>query len=403
MSTPGPASPPDDTPGARDQPLVVYGEANHAYDFGDAHPFTPRRFGPGIDLLRSLGATNITPPTPATDDDLATVHERHYLDLVHMLSGWPEAAAESGFDDRDTPPFYGMHDAAAGVVGGTVHALDRILAGDVLHAFHPGGGLHHAFPGRAGGFCVYNDLAVAIRRARDAGHRVLYVDIDVHHGDGVEAIFWDDPLVQTISFHETGLTLFPGSGFVEDRGGLGAEGSAVNIPLEPGTSDASWIAAVERVVPRVAAVFRPTLLVTAQGCDGHALDPLSNLSLTTSAFHRASRLLDDVAHRRAGGRWLATGAGGYDVYRVVPRSWALVWLAQAHRELPQETPPDWRARWAGAATRHGQAPPPAHLIDPPDTAPVESTAVAERNRATAEEALEHTLAVLAARHGPGSA
>ncbi len=400
MSTPGPVPSPAAPTDAHAQPLVVYGEASHAYDFGDAHPFTPRRFGPGMDLLRSLGATNISPPTPVSDVELATVHQRDYIDLVRMLSDYPEAAAESGFDDRDTPPFYGMHDAAAGVVGGTVHAMARILAGDVVHAFHPGGGLHHAFPSRAGGFCVYNDLAVAIRCARDAGHRILYVDIDVHHGDGVEAIFWDDPLVQTLSFHETGLTLFPGSGFVEDRGGHGAEGSAVNIPLEAGTSDASWLAAIERVVPEVAAAFRPTLLVTAQGCDGHVFDPLSNLALTTIAFHRAARLLDAIAHRHAGGRWLATGAGGYDVYRVVPRSWALIWLAQAHRDVPPETPADWRERWSALASRYRQGPPPVELLDPPGTAPDEAPTVAEHNLATAEQALEHTLAVLAARHAP---
>jgi acetoin utilization protein AcuC len=397
-----PVPSPVDSPDAHGpEPLVVYGPANHAYDLGDTHPFTPRRFGPGISLLRALGATRIADPTPVTDEELATVHTRRYIGLVQLLSDYPEAAAESGFDDRDTPPFYDMHQATAGVVGGTVHAVDRILAGEAVHAFHPGGGLHHAFPGRAGGFCVYNDLAVAIRRARDAGHRVLYVDTDVHHGDGVEAIFWDDPLVQTISFHQTGLTLFPGSGFVEDRGGDGAEGSAVNIPLEPGTSDASWLAAVGRVVPAVAAAFRPTLLVTAQGCDGHALDPLSNLSLSTVAFHRAARLLDDVAHRHAGGRWLATGAGGYDVYRVVPRSWALVWLAQAHRGVPPQTPSEWRERWAPDAARYDQGPPPAVLLDPPGTSPDEAPEVAARNAATAAEALEHTLRVLAERHGPG--
>jgi acetoin utilization protein AcuC len=381
------------------EPLVVYGDASLAYDLGHGHPFTPRRFGPGIDLLRAVGAESFTAPTPVNDAELATVHQRHYIDLVRTLSDYPEAAEELGFDDRDTPPFYGMHEAAAGVVGGTVHALDRILAGEVQHAFHPGGGLHHAFPGRAGGFCVYNDVAVAIRRARDAGHRVLYVDVDVHHGDGVEAIFWDDPLVQTISIHESGLTLFPGSGFVEDRGGDGAEGSAVNIPLEAGTSDASWLAAVERVVPAVAAAVRPTLLVSVQGCDGHHLDPLSNLELSTNAFHRASRLLDSLAHQYAEGRWLACGAGGYDVYRVVPRSWALVWLAQAHREVPDETPAPWRERWAAEAERYRQAPPPVRFLDRAGATSTESAATADRNAATAGRALEHTLHVLAARHG----
>jgi acetoin utilization protein AcuC len=381
-------------------PPVVYGPANHAYDFGDPHPFTPRRFGPGIDLLRELGATAFLDPAPASDADLLAVHEARYLRLVRLLSDYPEAAAESGFDDRDTPPFYGMHEAAAAVVGGTLQAMERILAGTVDHAFHPGGGLHHAFPGRAGGFCVYNDLAVAIRRARDAGHRVLYVDIDAHHGDGVEAVFWEDPLVQTVSIHESGLTLFPGSGFEDDRGGHGAEGSAVNIPLLAGTTDASWLEAVERVVPAVADAFRPSLLVTVQGCDGHRLDPLSNLELTTSALDRAARLLDEVAHRHAGGRWLATGAGGYDVYRVVPRSWALTWLAMAHRDVPAVTPAGWRERWADAAERLGQGPLPTAFLDAPED-PGTSAGIVQRNREIVVQALDHTLYVLGDRdRGP---
>jgi acetoin utilization protein AcuC len=278
--------------------------------------------------------------------------------------------------------------------------MEQILAGARLHAFHPGGGLHHAFPARASGFCVFNDVAVAIRRARDEGHRVLYVDVDVHHGDGVEAIFWDDPLVQTVSIHQSGLTLFPGTGWVEDRGGEGAEGSAVNIPLEPGTSDASWLAVLESVVPAVAATFRPTILVTLNGADAHAADPLANLQLTTRAFGQAARLLDEIAHQHAGGRWLATGGGGYDVYGAVPRNWAMVWLAQAHREAPVETPLAWRERWIQEAARRRVSLPPTLMLDPEGTAVAESPAVAAANRATAARALERTLHVLAERHGP---
>ncbi len=381
------------------EPLVVYGPASHAYDFGPGHPFTPRRFGPGIDLLRELGASFFEPPVPASDEALATVHTRRYLASVERLSHYPELADEEAVTDHDTPPFYGMHEAAATVVGGTLHAMEEILEGRQLHAFHPGGGLHHAFPGRASGFCVFNDVAVAIRRAREAGHRVLYVDVDVHHGDGVEAIFWEDPEVQTVSFHETGLTLFPGTGWVEDRGGVGAEGSAVNIPLEPGTSDASWLEVVETVVPLVAAAFRPTLLVTLNGADAHAFDPLSNVRLTTEAMRRAARLLDDIAHAHAGGRWLATGGGGYDVYRVVPRNWGLVWLAQAHRPVPVHTPAAWRERWAAEAARHRQGPPPELMVDPAGTAMGESSSIAAANRATASRALEHALRILDGRRG----
>jgi acetoin utilization protein AcuC len=240
---------------------------------------------------------------------------------------------------------------------------------------------------------------VAIRRARDVGHRVLYVDVDVHHGDGVEAIFWDDPLVQTVSVHESGLTLFPGTGWVEDRGGEGAEGSAVNIPLEHATSDASWLAVLESVVPAVAAAFRPTILVTLNGSDAHASDPLANLQLTTSAFRRSAQLLDEVAHQYAGGRWLATGGGGYDVYSAVPRNWAMVWLAQAHREAPVETPVAWRERWIPEAVRRRVPPPSALMLDPEGTAVPESQLVAQLNCATAAKALEHTLRILSERHG----
>lgn len=380
-------------------PLVVYGPANHAYDFGPGHPFTPRRFGPGMDMLRELGADGdaFVPPAPATSADLATVHARRFLASIERLSDYPEMADEEGVTDNDTPPFYGMHEAGAAVVGGTLAAMDEILGGRRLHAFHPGGGLHHAFPARASGFCVFNDVAIAIRRARDAGHRVLYVDVDVHHGDGVEAIFWDDPLVQTVSVHESGLTLFPGSGWVEDRGGEGAEGSAVNIPLEHGTSDASWLAVLESVVPALAAVFRPTILVTLNGSDAHAYDPLANLQLTTGSFARAARLFDAVAHEHAGGRWLATGGGGYDVYRAVPRNWGLLWLAQAHREAPVETPAVWRERWAPEASRHRAGLMPDLMLDPAGVARPETESIAAANRTTAAIALEHTLAVLAER------
>ena len=387
---------PDPEPG---QPLVIYGAASRDYDFGPHHPFTPRRFGPGIDLLEAVGATSFEAPAPATDEELLRVHDRDYVATVRMLSDYPDAAAMMGFDSPDTPAFYGMHEAAATVVGGSLGAMDHVLSGAHPHAFHPGGGLHHAFPGRASGFCIYNDVAAAILRARDAGHRVMYVDLDVHHGDGVEGIFWNDRDVLTLSFHETGLALFPGSGFVDDRGGHEAYGSAVNVPLEPGSSDASWLAVIELVVPPLAAAFRPTLLVTQHGCDSHALDPLAHLEITTTAMDRAARLLDRIAHEHAGGRWLATGGGGYDVYRVVPRAWSLVWLAQAHRSVPVDTPAGWQERWSDEARRYHQGPPPATMLDPAGVAAREASPVLENNLATGRRALEHTLAILAERSG----
>jgi hypothetical protein len=236
----------------------------------------------------------------------------------------------------------------------------------VEHAYHPGGGLHHAMPDRASGFCIYDDPALAIAWARRAGWRVLYVDLDVHHGDGVQAIHYADPGVLTISFHESGDYLFPGTGSPDELGVGTAAGTAVNVPLEPWTGERAWLRAVESVVPPLAAAFAPDIVVSQHGADSHAWDPLAHLRVTTTAMGSAARLVDRIAHRRARGCWLATGGGGYDVYRVVPRAWALTWLAAAHREAPAETPPAWRERWGAEAARYGQAPPSQRFEDEPN-------------------------------------
>ena len=290
-----------------------------------------------------------------------------------------------------------MHQASAAVAGGSLAAMDLILSGQVEHAFHPGGGLHHAMASRASGFCIYNDVALAVARARDAGHRVLYVDLDVHHGDGVQALFWHDPQVLTFSIHETGQALFPGTGFVEERGGSGAEGTKVNVPLLPYSGDASWLPVVESIVPALAEAFRPSVLVTQHGSDSHALDPLAHLRMTTAAYWQADQLLDEIAHRYTDGRWLATGGGGYDVYRVVPRAWSLVSLAQGHQQPPTETPLDWRERWAQEAERYGQAPPSEVYIDPAGTIADDPRQLMEQNRRTAERALSESLRLLSER------
>jgi acetoin utilization protein AcuC len=377
-------------------PLVVYGEWSERYDFGPGHPLTPRRFGPGIDLLRSCGASDFLAPEPASDSALERLHEPAYIAAVKRLSSNPDGPAVAGIGyGGDCPPFTGMHEASAAVAGGSLAAMDAILDGRRRRAFHPGGGLHHAMAGRASGFCIYNDVALAVARARDAGHRVLYVDLDVHHGDGTQALFWDDPQVLTFSIHETGLSLFPGTGFVEENGGPGARGTAVNVPLLPYSGDDSWLPAVESVVPALADAFRPTMLVSQHGCDSHALDPLAHLLVTTRAYERADRLLDELALRHTDGRWLATGGGGYDVYRVVPRAWSLVWLTQSRADLP-EIPAAWRDRWAKDAERHGQSPPAEALLDPVGLAADDPPELVSANRATADRALEQALELLGA-------
>ncbi len=344
--------------------LLVYGPRSPTYDFGPGHPLTPRRFGPGLDLLRAVGAEPGLAPEPAPDDELLWCHTARYIDTVKRFSvdpfGFPSAGIGEGGDD---PPFAGMHDAGAAVAGGSLRAIEAVLRGEVEHAFHPGGGLHHAMPDRASGFCIYDDPALAISRARRDGLRVLYVDLDVHHGDGVQAIHAADPGVLTLSFHETGRYLFPGTGGVGELGDGTAAGTSVNVPLEPGTGEAAWLGAVRTLLPELAAAFGPDVIVSQHGADSHAWDPLAHLLVTTTAMGEAARLVDRVAHRYAGGRWLATGGGGYDAYRVVPRSWSLVWLAGAHRQVPDATPVAWRERWATEGARYGQAPLPATFDD----------------------------------------
>ena len=376
--------------------LLVYGPRSGSYDFGPGHPLTPRRFGPGLDLLRSLGAEPGLAPEPAIDDELRLCHTRRYIDVVKRFSANPFSGdSDAGIGEGgDDPPFAGMHEAGAMVAGGSLRAVEAILRGDEEHAFHPGGGLHHAMAGRASGFCIYNDPAEAIARARRDGLRVLYVDLDVHHGDGVQAIHWDDPGVLTLSFHETGRYLFPGTGGVGELGEGAAAGTAVNVPLEPATGEQAWLDAVRALLPQLAAAFAPDLIVSQHGSDAHAWDPLAHLRVTTTAMGQAARLVDGVAHRYAAGRWLATGGGGYDVYRVVPRAWSLTWLAGAHRAVPDAIGGVWRERWAGEAERYGQAPLPATFEDAPNAGmPPDGAQLAAEKRSGSTAALVRRLAV----------
>jgi acetoin utilization protein AcuC len=348
------------------QPLVVYGPWSVRYDFGPDHPLTPARFGPGISLLEALGAMRFLAPEPADDGALRLVHGARYIETVRRAPDDPFSAGFAGLGPGDNPVFPGMHEAAAAVAGGSFAGMELLLGGSELHVFHPGGGLHHALAERASGFCIYNDPAIAIARARQEGLRVLYVDLDVHHGDGVQSVFWDDREVMTISLHESGRYLFPGTGSIDELGGSDARGTKVNMPFEPGTSDGDWLAALERLVPALARRHRPDVLVTQHGCDSHALDPLAHLMLTTRAYAHAALLFDRLAHELCDGRWLATGGGGYDIHRVVPRSWAIVWSAQAHLEPEDELPEAWRVRWSADAERQAQSPIPSTLLDPED-------------------------------------
>jgi acetoin utilization protein AcuC len=336
---------------------VVFDPTLTAYDFGVSHPMSPLRVDLTVRLARELGVLAPeegvgpglpTVPAPMADDDLvATVHDREYIDAVKRAGKDPYVVIEErGLGTPDNPTFEGMHEASAHIVGATVEAARRVWTGDVLHAANISGGLHHAMPEKASGFCVYNDVAVGIRWLLDQGaEKIAYVDVDVHHGDGVEAIFYDDPRVLTISLHETGQMLFPGTGFPSDTGGPGAEGSAVNVALPPGTSDAGWLRAFHAVVPPLLREFAPDVLVTQHGCDSHIEDPLAHMMLTVDGQRAAYLALHDLAHEVCDGRWLVTGGGGYAVVDVVPRAWThlLAIVAGAPLDPRTETPEGWRA------------------------------------------------------------
>ena len=278
---------------------------------------------------------------------------------VHAAStdGTPDPAF--GLGTSDDPVFPDMHEASARVVQGSVDSALAVWEGRALHAVNVTGGLHHAMPASASGFCVYNDAAVAIRALLDAGaQRVAYVDIDAHHGDGVQAVFWDDPRVLTVSVHETGQALFPGTGHARETGGPGAEGTAVNVALPSGTGDAGWLRALDAVVPAVVRAFDPDVLVTQHGCDTHLLDPLTHLRVSVDGQVRAAHLLHDLAHEVADGRWVALGGGGYAVVDVVPRSWThLLGIATHHPVDPAHAGPRRVALpGAGAVRAAGSGP-----------------------------------------------
>lgn len=340
---------PSTGPGA--QPLrFVWAPRILEYDFGVGHPMNPDRLDLTIRLADGLGLldepfVHLVDAQPASDELLHTVHEPAYVAAVHAAADEGVRDPSRGLGTRDDPIFPHMHEAAACVVTGTVEAALAVWRGQTEHAVNLTGGLHHAMPVGASGFCVYNDAAIAIRALLAAGvQRVAYVDVDAHHGDGVQAVFWDDPRVLTVSVHETGFALFPGTGHPRETGGPSAPGSAVNIPLPSRTADGGWLRAIDAVVPAVLREFAPQVLVTQHGCDAHLMDPLTTLRVSVDAQRLAATWLHELAHEVAGGRWLALGGGGYAVWDVVPRVWSHLVGVASHRPVDPTTPlpPDWR-------------------------------------------------------------
>ncbi|MGW5137228.1 acetoin utilization protein AcuC [Streptomyces sp. NPDC004135] len=328
---------------------LMWDEAVTGYDFGPGHPMDPVRLALTRRLVDAFGLdreVEVVAAKAAGESTLRLVHREDYIAAVRAASADPGAADQSyGLGTMDDPAFAGMHEVSALIAGQSVGAAEAVWRGETLHAVNFAGGLHHAMPGAASGFCIYNDASLAIARLLELGaERVAYVDVDVHHGDGVQAAFWDDPRVLTISLHEHPRTLFPQTGWPEETGADAAEGSAVNVALPAGTGDAGWLRAFHAVVPELIADFRPQVLVTQHGADTHFEDPLAHLAVSLDAQRAVQAACHDLAHEHADGRWVALGGGGYAVVDVVPRSWTHLTAIAAGRPVAPETviPESWR-------------------------------------------------------------
>lgn len=367
--------------------LLAYNPESMRYRFDEEHPLRPERFSLAVDLMDAWGllaeknvpapgaaasdaprAVWISPPM-ATEEDLFLVHSSAYVANVQAASAYSATMAEMGvargfpiyhgmgIGIGDTPPFDGMHEAALLTVGGTIAAVEAVLDGSHDRALAPAGGLHHAHPERAAGFCIYNDCAVAIARAiRDRpGLRVAYLDIDAHHGDGVEAAFAERDDVLTVSVHESGHHLFPGTGGTNDIGIGAGRGFALNLPLPMLADSSCFVLAIDEVVEPALRRFAPDLIVIQGGVDSHREDPLTHLYQSVAGYVSILRKLLSLADELTDGRLVLTGGGGYRTYSEAPRMWAAAMAVLLGREVPETLPDKWleKARAAAGPSAEG--------------------------------------------------
>jgi acetoin utilization protein AcuC len=366
----------------------VFSSAALRYDLGQHHPFKairPEAVKSLLEVSNLLAAADVFEPEMASLEALSAVHSKAYLSRVMRASRGEEVtdSLEYGIGTTDTPIFAGMHDATSLVVGGTLLAAELVATGKYTRALNLAGGLHHAQSNKGGGFCVYNDLSVAISYLRSQNLRVAYLDIDAHHGDGVQWIHYDDPNVLTVSFHETGRYLYPGTGFVYELGRGEGLGTSLNVPLEPYTKNPSFLEAVDRVLEPALTWFKPDVLVLQAGADAHFFDPLADLALTVSGYQELFKRIVQYSDRFTGGRIVATGGGGYATWTAVPRVWASLYAALSARELQYQLPKAWMTQWQP----HSSEPLPETLHDPEPDIPRE-TEINTLNSKTVSQLLE---------------
>jgi len=360
-----------------------------------------------LGLSGALDGIRTAPPLPEEEAErmVRRIHRTDYVEAVEELSSGIASvkalslAQRYGMEaDGDTPGFPGMHQASVAIAAGSMAAADAVLSGGAKRALHLAGGLHHAFPDRASGFCVYNDAAAAIAHAREKyGARVLYIDTDVHHGDGVQWFFYTDPDVFTLSIHETGKFLFPGTGFPHERGDSTGYGACLNVSMEPYTEDESWLECFGQAIEKAARAFKPDLIVSQHGCDAHAFDPLAHVHCSMRIYREMPAMIRRLAERYTEGRWVALGGGGYDHWRVVPRAWSLLWLEMSDSPLLASIdanadggalPSGWPSL---ALNRQPDVPLPATWLDDAEawTPMPRRQEITEKNRKNLEIALQH--------------
>lgn len=330
-----------------EQAILIYSPKFSTYQLSPTHPLKPERLARTFDLIEAYGMLDQPEcdwrePEEATEEQLLLIHSPQYLKVVRACGQGlqPPDAYRFGLGTSDNPIFKGMYQASALCAGGSILAADLVASGKAKAAFNIGGGLHHAHPDQASGFCIFNDPAIAIAhllRQSGNGCKIAYIDIDAHHGDGVQEAFYDRSEVLTISVHQSGRFLFPGTGEVTEMGVGEGEGYSVNLPLAPFTDDETYLWAFQEVVPPLIEAFSPDFVVSQLGADAHYSDPLTNLSLTTRGYIQAVAMIGDLAPG-----WVAVGGGGYNL-DVVPRAWTLAYALMADQSLPNELPADQTA------------------------------------------------------------
>jgi acetoin utilization protein AcuC len=335
-----------------DKVVLIYTDQYQKYDFGPEHPLRPLRLKLTYDLMEKLNLLShkrreIKEPIVASQEQIERAHDPEYVEVVKKLSANPEDRMIQpylyGLGPGDNPIFSGMYEASALVCGASIVAADSVWKNDDVNiAFNPAGGLHHAQKKTASGFCIFNDIAVSIHHLKHLKKdiKIAYLDIDCHHGDGVQWLFYDDPNVLTISFHESGNFLFPGTGHSNEVGEGAGKGYSINFPLLPNTSNRMFVKLFRYCIPRILETYAPDVLFTQLGVDMHYNDPLTQMGVSISAYRDIAQTLYTCSHDYCQNKWIAVGGGGY-LMSVVPRAWTLFLARMLDVNLENELPPEW--------------------------------------------------------------